>query len=209
MKSINYLYSIILFIFLIVTQKSFAQNYDSTIIAFRKNYVHELLTDERAPIKGADTNKLRFYKPNKKYAVKAIFKPVIDTVGFIMLTVSGKQKKHFVYGVLHFNIGGKAQTLHVYKSEKLMTTVGYEDYLFIPFFDATNYGTTFGGGRYIDMREKDIINNTVVLDFNKCYNPYCAFASGFNCSIPPQENKLKVKILAGEKLPVGIIVEHK
>jgi uncharacterized protein (DUF1684 family) len=41
-----------------------------------------------------------------------------------------------------------------------------------------------------------------LLDFNKAYNPYCVFAEGFSCPIPPEENRLKIAIKAGEKLPV-------
>ena len=39
-----------------------------------------------------------------------------------------------------------------------------------------------------------------MLDFNKCYNPWCAYSDGFNCPIPPTENRLKTSILAGEKM---------
>jgi uncharacterized protein (DUF1684 family) len=71
--------------------------------------------------------------------------------------------------------------------------------LFVPFKDRTNYDATYGGGRYIDLSTKDIVNGRILLDFNKCYNPYCAFADGFNCPIPPDENSLPIEIAAGEK----------
>jgi uncharacterized protein len=181
-----------------------AQTHSAKIDSFRKHYIAELLADERAPIKAADTNKLQFYKANKKYAVLAKFEKITDTVGFDILTHSGKRKKHFIYGLLRFQLQAKPYTLHVYQNEKLMTQAGYADYLFIPFNDYTNYKTTFGGGRYIDLREKDIKNDKVLLDFNMAYNPYCAFAEGFNCPIPPAENKLAIKIPVGEKLPIAL-----
>ena len=84
----------------------------------------------------------------------------------------------------------------------------YKNYLFLPFTDETNYNQTFGGGRYLDFEITDIVGNKLILDFNKCYNPYCAYAGGFNCPIPPKENDLKVKIKAGEKSPAVMNQEH-
>jgi uncharacterized protein len=82
----------------------------------------------------------------------------------------------------------------------LMNRPEYADYLFVPFTDATTGNETYGSGRYIDLRLGDIKNNTVLLDFNKCYNPYCAYTSGYNCPIPPKENRLAVAVKAGEKV---------
>jgi uncharacterized protein (DUF1684 family) len=71
--------------------------------------------------------------------------------------------------------------------------------LFIPFNDLTNYEETYGGGRYLDVSTTDIVNGKMVVDFNKSYNPYCAYSDGYNCPIPPDANKLQVTIKAGEK----------
>ncbi len=79
----------------------------------------------------------------------------------------------------------------------------YKDYLFLPFTDDTNGITSYAGGRYIDLRDGDFNNNTLVLDFNKAYNPYCAFGAGYACPKPPVENKLALSIEAGEKLFAG------
>jgi len=75
----------------------------------------------------------------------------------------------------------------------------YRDYLFLPFKDATNGDSTYGGGRYIDIRMSEINNNTLTIDFNKAYNPYCAYSDGFNCPVPPLENHLEVALEAGER----------
>ena len=75
----------------------------------------------------------------------------------------------------------------------------YKDYLFIPFGDATSGLTSYGGGRYMDFTLADIKDNTLVIDFNKAYNPYCAYTIGYNCPIPPKENLLTEAINAGEK----------
>jgi uncharacterized protein (DUF1684 family) len=81
-----------------------------------------------------------------------------------------------------------------------MAVPEYKDHLFLPFTDLTSGEETYTAGRYIDLSFEDIIDNKVVIDFNKAYNPYCAYVSGkYNCPIPPRENTLSVAILAGEK----------
>ena len=79
----------------------------------------------------------------------------------------------------------------------------YQDYLFLPFKDLSNGNQTYGGGRYLDFRQGDIHEKAgeswLILDFNKCYNPYCAFSDGYNCPVPPQENHLPMAVDAGER----------
>ena len=76
----------------------------------------------------------------------------------------------------------------------------YKNHLFLPFTDVTTRVETYESGRYIDLETSEIVNNEVVIDFNKAYNPFCAYVSGvYNCPIPPKENRLSVAIRAGEK----------
>ena len=75
----------------------------------------------------------------------------------------------------------------------------YQDYLFLPFTDSTNGNETYEAGRYIDLKMTDIAGNSVIIDFNKSYNPYCAYKSGYQCPVPPAENHLKTWVRAGEK----------
>ena len=80
-----------------------------------------------------------------------------------------------------------------------MGTDQYKNYLFLPFTDATTGVETYESGRYIDLEINDIKDNLVIIDFNKAYNPYCAYTTGYNCPIPPAENDLHIAITAGEK----------
>jgi uncharacterized protein (DUF1684 family) len=75
----------------------------------------------------------------------------------------------------------------------------FKDYLFLPFKDDTNGVETYGGGRYMDVRISTVKDGKIILNFNKAYNPYCAYNEGFNCPIPPQENHLNIAIRAGER----------
>ena len=81
-----------------------------------------------------------------------------------------------------------------------MKTAEYKNYLFIPFTDLTTGDESYGSGRYMDFTTDSIQSNKLTLDFNKAYNPYCAYAIGFHCPLPPKENFLKVAIIAGEKV---------
>lgn len=116
-----------------------------------------------------------------------------------MPTYSGVKKTYVKYGTLRFRLNGRKQSLNVYRSLSLQANAKYKDYLFIPFKDKTNGMISYGGGRYLDLKTTDLKDNTYTLDFNKAYNPYCAYSDGFNCPIPPAANHLAIEIKAGEK----------
>ncbi len=175
------------------------QIYGDTIAAFRKKYVAELLEDKRAPIKASQVKDLSFFAADRSYCVWATVKETPGSVPFKIPTHSGKLKPYRQYATLTFKLKGTDYTLHAYQGIDLVKDTAYVDYLFVPFKDHTNYESTYGGGRYIDLSIKDIVSGKILLDFNKCYNPYCAYADGFNCPIPPDENLLPVEITAGEK----------
>ena len=168
--------------------------YKDSLIAYQQNYInnHEVVGKE-------DRKYISFYPVDKNYCVRASYKRIIDKKGFYMSTSSGKQQKFFKYGLLTFKFHGKTLHLYIYQSEVLMQQEKYKDYLFIPFGDATSGFTSYGGGRYMDFTLQDIKNNQLIIDFNKAYNPYCAYTTGYNCPIPPKENLLTVAIPAGEK----------
>jgi uncharacterized protein len=174
--------------------------YNAQIEQHRAKYKAEFLEDKNAPVTELDFKYLQFYKPNINYKVQAQFVKLENEKAYDMQTHSGKIKQYFKYGFVTFTINKMPLKLYIYQSESLMTKSGFEDYLFLPFTDNTNYNTTFGGGRYLDFKLSHIKNNILEIDFNKCYNPYCAFAEGYSCPIPPAENSLNIAIPAGEKL---------
>lgn len=185
---------------LLTTGFLLAQNYNEQILTFRSNYKSEFLQDEHSPLQKKDLKYLRFYKIDEQFKVEATVTLEHDTIGFEMQTHNGVFKHYFKYAKATFTLKGHSFSLFLYQSQKLKTKEGFEDYLFIPFTDETNYLETFGGGRYLDYKISDIKEDKLVIDFNKCYNPYCAFAEGYSCPIPPKENNLKIRIEAGEKL---------
>ncbi|MEZ5046558.1 MAG: DUF1684 domain-containing protein [Chitinophagaceae bacterium] len=179
---------------------SWSQTYTDSLQRHRAKYILEFLSDSHSPLTKEDTTFLRFYPIQEEYRVLARFDYITDTVGFDMQTHNGLLKHYVVYGKLNFQLQGISHQLFVYQSVKLRQQKKYRHYLFIPFTDETNYKNTFGGGRYIDCSIKDIKGGYILLDFNKAYNPYCAYKEGYACPIPPRENDLKIAIEAGEKL---------
>ena len=170
------------------------------IAKHRETYKKELLDSAGGPLKAkADLAYVQFYTPDSTYRVSATVERIPAAEPFDMPTYSGKTKPHVAYARLAFVLMGKSQQLTIYRSLNLMRVPEYRDYLFLPFKDATSGKETYGGGRYIDLRTGDIRNGKVTLDFNKAYNPYCAFQDGYSCPIPPKTNELQVPIEAGEK----------
>ena len=87
------------------------------------------------------------------------------------------------------------EQLTAYRNIDLSRLEGYRNYLFVPFTDLTNGESTYGGGRYLDLEGP--LGNAVELDFNRAYNPYCAYGGAYSCPIPPIENHLGVAVRAG------------
>jgi uncharacterized protein (DUF1684 family) len=182
---------------IVVSAYTSAQNktYKDSIESYLKKYVaeHEVVT-------GKDKELISFFYPNEKYRINCKFERTLNSPWFRMES-SGQIKRNYrVYGIIHFQINDTTVSLNIYQSQDLMATSQYRDHLFIPFTDATSGEETYASGRYIDLEINDIKNDYVLIDFNKAYNPYCAYVNGkYNCPIPPAENRLAVAIRAGEK----------
>lgn len=96
------------------------------------------------------------------------------------------------YGVFTFEVAGQPAQLTLFE-----TAHGF----FLPFVDAQAGVATYGAGRYLDPVQ--ISNGTFHVDFNRAYNPLCAYSDQWECPITPPENRLSVALRAGEKLPPG------
>ncbi len=151
-----------------------------------------LMEEDLIVFKGLD-----FYPINEKYTVSAEFVRTADEKSFKMKTTGTRTPEYVKYGELHFKLDNRKFKLNVYQNIELIKKEGYHDYLFLPFSDQTCGKGSYIGGRYIDMRIPK--SNTVIIDFNKAYNPYCAYNHKYSCPIVPLENDLKTEILAGVK----------
>jgi uncharacterized protein (DUF1684 family) len=116
-----------------------------------------------------------------------------EPTNFQIPTTDGKLRPAERAGVLRFEVDGTPAGLTAYRF------AGDEaGSLFVPFLDGTTGVETYGAGRYLDLEPED--DGTYVLDFNLAYHPSCVYDPRFSCPLTPAENRLPVRIEAGERL---------
>ena len=115
---------------------------------------------------------------------------------FQISTSDGRLRLAHRAGVLSFELDGVRLSLTAYTFDD---DEGGD--LFVPFLDATSGPETYGAGRYLDLEPEE--DGTYTLDFNLAYHPSCAYDPRFSCPLTPAENRLPVRIEAGERLPAG------
>ncbi len=168
------------------------------INTYQTNLKKEWENPETTPLKEDEKDSfqgIQFFPIDKKYILNADFTP-IENGKTIPFPTSAKKIKHYKeYGKLNFKLNGNLHELTIYQSDPPIE--GYENSLFLPFMDETNGDTSYGGGRYLDLEISDIQDNKMIIDFNKAYNPYCAYSKYYNCPIPPANNYLNTEIKAG------------
>lgn len=170
------------------------------ILNFQKELNEEFKNPETSPLPDRfrkDFEGLDFFAPDTNYVVTVKLSRTPDAIPFLMPTTTDRKAKEVVFGIAEFSLNGKNHQLEIYQNQELMLDEGYEDYLFLPFTDHTNGEETYAGGRYIDLRIPS--SNEFVIDFNKAYNPYCAYNKKYSCPIVPNVNALDTKIMAGTK----------
>jgi uncharacterized protein (DUF1684 family) len=112
---------------------------------------------------------------------------------FQIPTSDGKLRPAHRGGIFTFELGGEPRHLTAY-----VMNDGDPTSLFVPFLDATSGTETYGAGRYLDLEPEN--DGTYVLDFNLAYHPSCVYDSIFSCPITPPENRLPIRVEAGERL---------
>lgn len=140
---------------------------------------------------------LDFYPVSPEYKVTARFVLNPDPEAFGMETTTERRPIYVKYGEAHFTLKGEEFVLEVYQSEKAKQMEEFKEHLFLPFKDLTCGEESYGGGRFIDL--KIPAGEEMVIDFNKAYNPYCAYNHRYSCPVPPDANHLNIHIPAGVK----------
>lgn len=172
----------------------------AAILEFQADLNAEFKNPEESPLADRfriDFETLDFFPPDTNYVVTATLERTPEALPFLMPTNTDRKSKEKVYAIAKFSLNGREHTLEVYQNAELTQEKGYEDYLFLPFTDETNGAQTYGGGRYMDLRIPS--GNEIVLDFNKAYNPYCAYNKKYSCPLVPSVNNLTITVLAGVK----------
>ena len=195
---------ILLYLIIGLGSNALAQSHSEEIAQHRVAYKKAFSTDLNSPLSEADVNNLNFYNVDSNYRVIANVILLQGEKIFKMPTYAGTNADYIRFARLNFKLNGVDMQLVLYQNVALSANPTYKDYLFLPFTDPTNANTTYNGGRYLDLKFTEIENGKMMLDFNKAYNPYCAYSDGYRCPIPPAENDLTIAILAGEKRYTGV-----
>ncbi len=140
---------------------------------------------------------LDFFEPDSLYRVVARFERTPESQPFLMPTTTERRTKEVRYGIAYFELKGRTYQLELYQS---LDTTGEEEgreRLFLPFLDNTNGVSSYEGGRYLDLPVPE--GNSILIDFNKAYNPYCAYNKKYSCPLVPRVNSMDTEIRAGVK----------
>lgn len=167
----------------------------------QQNLNKEYADPEKSPLLPKDRENfesLDFFPINESLIFEVQIKRTPQAIPFMMKRTKD-EVKYVKYGTVTFEYEGTKHTLSVYQNLDLIAKrPEYSNYLFLPFTDLTNGETTYGGGRYMDMEIPEK-GSTLVLNFNKCYNPLCHYNKKYSCPIPPAENDLNMRVEAGVK----------
>lgn len=171
--------------------------YNAEVSAWREERDRFLKTSAESPFKdNVDSYKgLNYYPSDITYKVTADLQLINDKKPVALTTSDGAEQYYLPYAYASFELNGYANRLLILE---YMEPGPQRGTLFLAFGDETSAAETYGAGRYLDVA-KTPGSNTITLDFNKAYNPYCAYVERFSCPFPPRENLLKVAIRAGEK----------
>lgn len=184
-------------------------SYSAQIDAYWNKRFSGFYKDVSFPLDSADADFLSYYEPDSTYYVRAKIELLQGEQPFQMPTYAGTSAEYIRYAIAEFSIaGGDPVQLTLYRNTRLFADPRYQDHLFLPFLDTTNGVETYGGGRYLDISSNDILEGYLLIDFNKAYNPLCAYSGGYRCPIPPPDNHLTIAIRAGELNYTGPIKER-
>lgn len=170
---------------------------------YQRNLNSQYKDASKSPLKKKDLKGFRgldFYPVDSSYVVTAKLERTPNEKAFKLPRTGGDKADYRQYGILTFTLQGQELKLHLYQSLEEMRNPKYRDYLFLPFTDDTSGDGSYGGGRYMDVFESKIAaDDTVILNFNNTYNPYCAYNDKYTCPIVPRKNHLDIAIKAGVK----------
>lgn len=193
----NLAFALLTVVFLSCTSKE-EKEYVFSVTQERSIKNNEFVADG-SPLENADLgvfSGLKYFPVNMDFKFSGLLEP-FQKPESVLLEQGDTVKRMLRYGKAVFNIRGDEVKLTIYKSMANPFAKEGDNELFVPFFDETNGLETYEGGRYIYPELQG--DGTLIIDFNKASNPYCAYNHAYNCVVPPFENSVPFKINAGEK----------
>ena len=191
---------LVLFSLLLILNCENKKRYYKSFTPFQKE-INDFFKDASiSPLKAKDLKDFKgldFFTFDSTYVVIAKLIKNPNEKPFKMKTTTDRLQEHIKHGVVSFELLGNSYNLNIYRNLENIDEQGYKDYLFLPFLDDTNGNESYGGGRYINLDIPE--GNSLVIDFNSAFNPYCVYDEKYSCPIVPRENYLPTEIKAGVK----------
>jgi uncharacterized protein len=148
---------------------------------------------------GKTVPELRFYAFDRSARLRTLLVPVEPPEALSLGASDGSVRPAHRVGRVLLRLGGGEATLALFRLDDLARTE--PDHLFLPFRDAAAGRDTYGAGRYVELERRP--SGVVEIDFNRAYNPDCAYGMTAQCPVTPAENNLPFVVRAGEMTPVG------
>jgi uncharacterized protein (DUF1684 family) len=165
----------------------------SEVTGFRKAKDDFFRTSPQSPLTPKHKKSfvgLHYFPENPAFRFELPLERYANPERIQMQTSTGTMQEYFKVGQVRFKVNDEEATLQVYEA------TDNPGAYFVPFVDATAPAESYGAGRYLEPEEH--YADELVIDFNFCYNPYCAYNDRRSCPFPPPENRLKVRVDAGE-----------
>lgn len=169
-------------------------------MAYQQQLNKEYANPAESPLTKKDLKKFKsldFYPVDMAYCITAKFVSTPNEKPFAMPTTTDRKPMYVKFGEVYFTLQGKECKLDVFQNIDLVKKEEYKKHLFLPFTDYTSGNGSYAGGRYIDLQQPE--GETIQIDFNTAYNPYCAYNHAYSCPIPPPQNDIAVEVKAGVK----------
>jgi len=173
------------------------QGWEAELLSDRASKDEDFRLDPDSPIPPEDRAGFRglsYWPPDPRYRFVGPIEVYEEPEAFTIVTTTGKSRPCQRYGRVRFSVDGRGLELQVYRLLDQRTGS-----LFLPFRDATSGIETYPAGRYVDLVQRP--EGDWVLDFNRAHSPYCAYGmpERFVCPVTPAENRLSVRVEAGER----------
>lgn len=202
--SYKFKFSIILLfliLFLLSCSKSYSPKVEKYIDTIQKERTQKdslMEFSDSSPFnykKKVEFHRLKYFDVDTSFIFKSKFYPFPTADTLTIYGTKGEARKTVKIGYLNLNYRNNIYKLNVYKSDAGNEKFNYS----IWFTDKTTNNETYGVGRYLDFKLENDSNYVYTIDFNKAYNPYCSYSSGYSCAIPTKDDHLNFAIKAGEK----------
>ncbi|MFB3854370.1 MAG: DUF1684 domain-containing protein [Vicinamibacterales bacterium] len=174
-----------------------AVSYEEEVLASRAAKDERFSRASDSPIppdQRAELLPLAYFPPDASYRVAAVLEVASPGSELVMPTSTGKLRRMVRVGRLKFTLKGQSMALGAFAEASAHDV----ERLFVPFTDKTTGTETYAGGRYLELDPTP--TGVYIIDFNRAFNPYCAYNPEYDCPYPPPENRLPVPVRAGERM---------